>query len=125
MTITIFHNPACGTSRNTLAMIRQSGETPEVIEYLKPSPNRERLVELLGVMGMTPRDLLRKKGTPYAELGLYDPSLSDAAIPTPRRSSTSTARSAMSRTTPTPCLCRAISLASPGDCSMSCAKRGP
>lgn len=80
MTITIFHNPACGTSRNTLAMIRQSGETPEVIEYLKPSPNRERLVELLGVMGMTPRDLLRKKGTPYAELGLYDPSLSDAQL---------------------------------------------
>ncbi|MEC5324464.1 arsenate reductase (glutaredoxin) [Aurantimonas sp. A3-2-R12] len=80
MTITIFHNPACGTSRNTLAMIRQSGETPEVIEYLKTSPNRERLVELLGVMGMTPRDLLRKKGTPYAELGLYDPSLSDAQL---------------------------------------------
>jgi arsenate reductase len=77
MTVTIYHNPACGTSRNTLAMIRQSGEEPEVIEYLKNPPSRERLVELLKAMGMTPRELLREKGTPYAELGLGDPKWSD------------------------------------------------
>ena len=77
MTVTIYHNPACGTSRNTLAMIRQSGEEPEVIEYLKNPPSRERLVELLKAMGMTPRELLREKGTPYSELGLGDPKLSD------------------------------------------------
>jgi arsenate reductase len=73
MTITIYHNPDCGTSRNTLAMIRQSGEEPEVIEYLKTPPSRERLVELIANMGITPRDLLREKGTPYGELGLNDP----------------------------------------------------
>jgi arsenate reductase len=72
VTITIYHNPACGTSRNTLAMIRQSGEEPVVIEYLKTPPTRERLVELLCKMDMTPRQLLREKGTPYAELGLAD-----------------------------------------------------
>ena len=72
MTITIFHNPACGTSRNTLAMIRQSGEDPEVIEYLKNPPSRERLVELIAAMGGGPRALLREKGTPYADLGLGD-----------------------------------------------------
>lgn len=72
MTITIYHNPDCGTSRNTLAMIRQSGEEPEVIEYLKTPPSRERLVELIEAMGIAPRDLLREKGTPYAELGLAD-----------------------------------------------------
>ena len=77
MTITIYHNPACGTSRNTLEMIRQSGEEPEVIEYLRTPPSRERLVELLGVMDIRPRELLREKGTPYAELGLGDPTLSD------------------------------------------------
>jgi arsenate reductase (glutaredoxin) len=77
MTVTIYHNPACGTSRNTLAMIRQSGEEPEVIEYLKNPPSRERLVELLKAMGMTPRELLRERGTPYAELGLGDPKWSD------------------------------------------------
>ncbi len=77
MTITIYHNPKCGTSRNTLAMIRQSGEEPVVVEYLKTPPTRERLVELIGKMGITPRQLLREKGTPYAELGLADPSLSD------------------------------------------------
>ena len=77
MTITIYHNPACGTSRNTLAMIRQSGEEPEVIEYLKTPPSRERLVELISAMGIRPRDLLREKGTPYAELGLGDSNLSD------------------------------------------------
>lgn len=72
MTITIYHNPACGTSRNTLAMIRQSGEEPVVIEYLKDPPTRERLVELLKVMGISARDLLRQKGTPYDALGLGD-----------------------------------------------------
>ena len=77
MTVTIYHNPACGTSRNTLEMIQQSGEDPEVIEYLKTPPSRDRLVELIRAMGMQPRDLLREKGTPYAELGLGNPSLSD------------------------------------------------
>ena len=77
MTITIYHNLACGTSRNTLAMIRQSGEEPEVIEYLKTPPSRARLIELIEAMGIRPRDLLREKGTPYAELGLGDPKWSD------------------------------------------------
>jgi arsenate reductase len=77
MTVTIYHNPECGTSRNTLAMIRQSGEEPEVIEYLKTPPSREKLVELIAAMKITPRDLLREKGTPYAELGLDDPKWSD------------------------------------------------
>ena len=77
MTITIYHNLACGTSRNTLAMIRQSGEEPEVIEYLKTPPSRARLIELIAAMGIRPRDLLREKGTPYAELGLGDPKWSD------------------------------------------------
>ena len=77
MTVTIWHNPACGTSRNTLAMIRASGEEPVVIEYLKEPPSRARLKELIAAMGITPRDLLREKGTPYAELGLSDPTLSD------------------------------------------------
>jgi arsenate reductase len=72
MTITIYHNPACGTSRNTLAMIRQSGVEPEIIEYLKTPPSREKLVKLIADMGMGPRDLLRRKGTPYDELGLDD-----------------------------------------------------
>ncbi|MER9894799.1 arsenate reductase (glutaredoxin) [Mesorhizobium sp. M0119] len=80
MTITIYHNPDCGTSRNTLAIIRQSGEEPEVIEYLKNPPSREKLVELIAAMGMTPRQLLREKGTPYAELGLGDPKWSDDEI---------------------------------------------
>jgi arsenate reductase len=77
MTITIYHNPACGTSRNTLAMIRQSGEEPEVIEYLNTPPSRERLVGLIAAMGIKPRALLREKGTPFAELGLDDPKWSD------------------------------------------------
>ncbi len=77
MTVTIYHNPDCGTSRNTLAMIRQSGETPVVIEYLQNPPSRARLKELLAAMGMTPRALLREKGTPYATLGLADPKWSD------------------------------------------------
>ncbi len=73
MTVIIYHNPACGTSRNTLAMIRQSGEEPVVIEYLKEPPTRARLVELLQFMGISARDLLRQKGTPYDELDLADP----------------------------------------------------
>ena len=77
MTVTIYHNPACGTSRNTLAMIRQSGEEPVVIEYLKSPPSREKLVELIKAMGIRPRDLLRQKGTPYDELGLGDPKWTD------------------------------------------------
>jgi arsenate reductase len=77
MTITIYHNPACGTSRNTLAMIRQSGEEPEIIEYLKNPPSRQRLRELITAMGISVRDLLREKGTPYKELGLSDPKWSD------------------------------------------------
>lgn len=80
MTVTIYHNPACGTSRNTLEMIRRSGEEPEVVEYLQTPPSRERLVELIGAMGIRPRELLREKGTPYAELGLGDPTLSDDDI---------------------------------------------
>jgi arsenate reductase len=77
MSVTIYHNPACGTSRNTLAMIRQSGEAPEVIEYLKNPPDRIRLLELIEAMGISVRALLREKGTPYAELGLADPKWSD------------------------------------------------
>jgi arsenate reductase (glutaredoxin) len=77
MTVTIYHNPACGTSRDTLAMIRQSGEEPEVIEYLKTPPDRARLIELIAAMAIPVRALLREKGTPYAELGLADPKWSD------------------------------------------------
>jgi arsenate reductase (glutaredoxin) len=77
MSVTIYHNPACGTSRNTLAMIRQSGEEPEVIEYLKNPPDRVRLIGLIKAMGISVRALLREKGTPYAELGLADPKWSD------------------------------------------------
>ena len=73
MTVTIYHNPDCGTSRNTLAMIRQSGEDPVIIEYLKTPPTRARLQELIAAMGISVRALLREKGTPYAELGLADP----------------------------------------------------
>lgn len=78
--ITIYHNPACGTSRNTLALIRNSGVEPEVIEYLKTPPSKERLQELLAAMGITPRALLREKGTPYAELDLTNPQWSDDAL---------------------------------------------
>jgi arsenate reductase len=77
MTVTIYHNPDCGTSRNTLAMIRQSGEEPVVIEYLKHPPDRARLAELIHAMAIPVRALLREKGTPYAELGLGDPKWSD------------------------------------------------
>lgn len=78
--ITIYHNPTCGTSRNTLAMIRASGVEPEVIEYLKNPPSRDRLLELIAAMGISPRDLLREKGTPFNELGLGDVSLSDDVL---------------------------------------------
>ena len=77
MSVTIYHNPACGTSRNTLAMIRQSGEEPEVIEYLKTPPDRARLIELIAAMAIPVRAVLREKGTPYAELGLADSKWSD------------------------------------------------
>jgi len=80
MTVTIYHNPDCGTSRNTLAMIRQSGEQPVVIEYLKHPPDRARLVELIGAMGISARALLREKGTPFADLGLGDPKWSDEEL---------------------------------------------
>ena len=75
--ITIYHNPACGTSRNTLAMIRASGAEPEVIEYLKAPPGRKKLVDLIAATGLSVRDILRRKGTPYDELGLDDPKWSD------------------------------------------------
>jgi arsenate reductase len=78
--IVIYHNPECGTSRNTLAMIRNAGIEPHVIEYLKTPPSRALLIELIERAGITPRDLLREKGTPYAELGLSDTSLSDDAL---------------------------------------------
>jgi arsenate reductase len=77
MAVTIYHNPACGTSRNVLGLIRNSGEEPEIIEYLKTPPSRERLVELIAAMGTGVRALLRRKGTPYDELGLDDPRLTD------------------------------------------------
>lgn len=78
--VTIYHNPACGTSRNTLAMIRASGVEPEVIEYLKTPPTRDKLVQLITAMGGGVRALLREKGTPFTELGLDKPSLSEDAL---------------------------------------------
>lgn len=80
MTIRIYHNPDCGTSRNTLAMIRQSGEEPNVVEYLKTPPTRDELQDLVRAMGIPVRALLREKNTPYADLGLGDPALSDDAL---------------------------------------------
>jgi arsenate reductase len=80
MNVTIYHNPDCGTSRNTLAMIRNAGIEPTVIEYLKTPPTRERLVELIGKSGLSVRDVVRQKGTPYAELGLDAPSLTDDGL---------------------------------------------
>jgi arsenate reductase len=77
MTITIYHNPECGTSRNALAMIRQSGEEPQIIEFLRTPPDRATLMDLIRRMGISPRELLRRKGTPYDELGLHDPKWSD------------------------------------------------
>ena len=80
MSVTIYHNPRCGTSRNTLAMIRQSGVEPEIILYLETPPSRERLRELIAAAGLTVRDVLRRKGTPYDALGLDDPKWSDAQL---------------------------------------------
>lgn len=77
MDIIIYHNPGCGTSRNTLAMIRNAGVEPHVIEYLKTPPTRAMLAQLIARMGIPVRDVLREKGTPYAELGLGDPALTD------------------------------------------------
>jgi arsenate reductase len=78
--IVIYHNPACGTSRNVLGLIRNAGFEPHVVEYLKTPPSRALLVELIGRAGIIPRDLLREKGTPYAELSLGDTALSDEAL---------------------------------------------
>lgn len=78
--IIIYHNPDCGTSRNTLAMIRNAGIEPHVIEYLKTPPSRAMLSQLIERAGLTPRQVLREKGTPYAELGLGDEGLSDEAL---------------------------------------------
>jgi arsenate reductase len=77
LSVVIYHNPDCGTSRNTLAMIRQSGEEPEIIEYLKNPPTRKKLKELIGQMGISVRALLRKKDTPYAQLMLSNPKWTD------------------------------------------------
>ena len=77
MDVIIYHNPACGTSRNALAMIRNAGLEPHVVEFLKAPPARAMLVQLIDRAGLTPRALLREKGTPYAELGLGDPALTD------------------------------------------------
>ncbi len=76
----IFHNPKCGTSRNTLAIMQASGETPDVVEYLKTPPSREYLVELLALMHITPRELIRSKENIHAELGLDNPTLTDAQL---------------------------------------------
>ena len=78
--IIIYHNPACGTSRNALAMIREAGVEPQVVEYVKTPPSRALLVDLIARAGLTPRQLLREKGTPFAELGLSDEGLSDEAL---------------------------------------------
>ena len=78
--VTIFHNPNCGTSRNVLAMIREHGIEPEVVQYLKTPPSREKLRELAGAMGTTVRGLLRQKGTPYDEMGLDNPALSAGLV---------------------------------------------
>ncbi len=78
--ITIYHNPACGTSRNVLALIRNSGVEPTVIEYLKTPPDRATLVGLIQAMGLPVRDVLRQKGTPYDELGLGEPKWTDEQL---------------------------------------------
>lgn len=78
--IIVYHNPECGTSRNTLGLIRNAGIEPHVVEYLKTPPTRELLVQLIARAGISPRELLREKGTPYAELGLGDTALSDDAL---------------------------------------------
>ena len=78
--VTIWHNPTCGTSHAVLGLIREGGEEPRVVEYLKTPPGRAELVALIGRMGVAPRDLLRRKGTPYDALGLDDPALTDDAL---------------------------------------------
>jgi arsenate reductase len=78
--VTIWHNPACGTSRNTLAMIRAAGIEPAVVEYLKTPPTRDVLARAIADAGLTPREAAREKGTPYAELGLDGPSMTDDEI---------------------------------------------
>ncbi|WP_417251942.1 arsenate reductase (glutaredoxin) [Castellaniella sp.] len=78
--ITIYHNPACGTSRNVLALIRNSGEEPTIVEYLKTPPDQATLTKLIAEMGVSVRSVLREKGTPYAELGLGDPKWSDEQL---------------------------------------------
>jgi arsenate reductase len=80
MSIFIYHNPACGTSRNTLAMIRNAGDEPQVIDYLKTPPSRETLVKLIADAGLSVREAMRQKGTPYAELGLDNPALGDEQL---------------------------------------------
>ena len=75
--VIIYHNPDCGTSRNTLGLIRNAGIEPTIIEYLKNPPSRTKLIELIAAMGITPRALLRRKGTPYDDLGLDSPKLTD------------------------------------------------
>jgi arsenate reductase len=80
MAITIYHNPNCGTSRNVLGLIRNSGEEPDVIEYLKTPPSRASLEELIAAMGISPRALLREKGTPYHDLGLDDAKWTDSQL---------------------------------------------
>jgi arsenate reductase len=77
MTVTIYHNPDCGTSRNTLAMIRNAGIEPTVIEYLQAPPGRNQLKAMIAAAGLTAREAIREKGTPFEALGLADPSLSD------------------------------------------------
>ncbi|MFS8931607.1 arsenate reductase (plasmid) [Cupriavidus taiwanensis] len=80
MAVTIYHNPACGTSRNTLAMIRNTGIEPNVIEYLNTPPDRQTLQQMIRDAGLTVREAIREKGTPYAELGLSDPALTDEQL---------------------------------------------
>jgi arsenate reductase (glutaredoxin) len=80
MNVTIYHNPECGTSRNTLAMIENAGIEPTVIEYLKNPPSRDQLVKMIADAGLTVRGAIREKGTPYAELGLDNPNLSDEQL---------------------------------------------
>nr|WP_315594261.1 arsenate reductase (glutaredoxin) [uncultured Cupriavidus sp.] len=77
MSVTIYHNPACGTSRNTLAMIRNAGIEPTIIEYLSTPPDRQTLQAMIRASGLTVREAIREKGTPYAEIGLGDPALTD------------------------------------------------
>jgi arsenate reductase (glutaredoxin) len=80
MDVVIYHNPRCGTSRNTLGLIRQAGIEPRVIEYLETPPTRAELADLIGRMGVSVRDVLRDKGTPFHELGLGDPALTDEEL---------------------------------------------